>query len=450
MKNILILILMLISFILSILVLNDYLYFSVIFLLINLILSFFIVNNNNLSKNIINPQTVLLLGFSVLILGRFIAVLLDKSYLQQLFCINFIFYYCSTSDEILRLFLYLHSILISFSVGFILLPKNKKSENLNIFIEPRRILILFILGLFSTIYLIFENFGKILLVLQSGYLALYDGQSEEYETPISLVINSLAISCLALLYSMKKNNVKVGKYFYILFCLFLFKLMMAIGTGSRSHFIAGIILLIWYIFHEKKLNFKHYIFLYLTFVITALGVNSLAALSGVRAVDNIERGFLEKITFIFYNQGTSLMVFDISLRYTDYPILGYLKVALPGIQVLYGFFGVNERKDFNWSSYVVYNENMAAYFNGNGLGWSLYSDFYAFSFGSIFAFCFLVFLFARLIVKLTYNNNLYCSGIVLILVSTFFTINRASISGLIFILIIYSFLYLFFLKLKVR
>ncbi|QXA09890.1 oligosaccharide repeat unit polymerase [Acinetobacter pittii] len=442
--------LMLISFIFSILTLNNYLYFSVIFLVINLILSFFVVNNNNLSKNIINPQTVLLLGFSVLILGRFIAVLLDESYLEKLFCINFIFYYCSANDEILRLFLYLNSILISFSAGFIFLPKNKISKNLNLFIAPRRILILFILGLFSTFYLIFENFGKILLVLQSGYLALYEGQSEEYETPISLVINSLAVSCLALLYSIKKNNGKVGKYFHILFYLFLFKLMMAIGTGSRSHFIAGIILLIWYVFHERVLNFKHYIFLSLTFVVTALGVNSLAALSGVRAVDNIERSFLEKIAFIFYNQGTSLMVFDISLRYTDYPILGYLKVALPGIQVLYGFFGVNERKDFNWSSYVVYNENMTAYFNGNGLGWSLYSDFYAFSFGYILVFCLLVFLFARLIVKFTSNNNLYCSGIVLILISTFFTINRASISGLIFIFIIYSFLYLFFLKLKVR
>ncbi|MDC4861984.1 O-antigen polysaccharide polymerase Wzy, partial [Acinetobacter baumannii] len=66
------------------------------------------------------------------------------------------------------------------------------------------------------------------------------------------------------------------------------------------------------------------------------------------------------------------MVFDISLKYSDYPVLGYLKVILPGVQVLYSFFGVNERKDFNWSSYVVYNENISAYLNGNGLGWSLY------------------------------------------------------------------------------
>jgi hypothetical protein len=67
--------------------------------------------------------------------------------------------------------------------------------------------------------------------------------------------------------------------------------MMAIGTGSRSHFIAGVILLIWYIFYDRKLNFKHYLLLLLSFFVTALGVNSLASLSGARVVNNVELGF---------------------------------------------------------------------------------------------------------------------------------------------------------------
>ncbi|MDC4861980.1 O-antigen polysaccharide polymerase Wzy, partial [Acinetobacter baumannii] len=82
---------------------------------------------------------------------------------------------------------------------------------------------------------------------------------------------------------------------------------MAIGTGSRSHFIAGVILLIWYIFYDRTLNFKHYLLL-LSFFVTALGVNSLASLSGARVVNNVELGFLEKISFIFFNQGISWMV----------------------------------------------------------------------------------------------------------------------------------------------
>lgn len=450
MKNILLILLMLIFSILSILVLDSYIYFSIIFLVFNLFLSFIIVNKNNLSANIITPQTVLLLGFSVLIFGRFIAVLLDSTYLQTLFCINFIFYYCSTEAEIFRLFVYLNSILISFSLGFLFIPKIKENDQKNNFISKKKVKALFILGLVSIIYLIFDNIGKIILVLNSGYLALYEGQSEDYETPISLVINGFAISCLALLFALKRNNTQTHRYFLILFFLFIFKLMMTIGTGSRSHFIVGIILLIWYIFQDRKLYFKHYIILLSSFLVTALGVNSLASLSGARVVSNVDLSVIEKIAFIFYNQGISLMVFDISLKYADYPALGYLKVVFPGVQVLYGLFGVNERKDFNWSSYVVYNENLNAYFNGNGLGWSLYSDFYAFSFGYISIFCFLVFLFARLIVKINSNDSIYCNGIILILVSSLFTINRSSISSLIFIIILYSVLYLFFIKSKIN
>ncbi|MDA1255868.1 MAG: O-antigen ligase [Proteobacteria bacterium] len=449
MKNIAIVLVMFIIFFMSLMSLDISLYFSVVLIVTNLILSFFLVNNNSLTKNIINPQTVLLLGFSVLIFGRFFAALIDEIYLQRLFCINFIFYYCSTNDEIFRLFVYLQSILLSFSLGFVLIGKDNKVGEFKSYIGKKRILIIFYLGLISTIYLIFDNFGKILLVLQSGYLALYDGQSEDYETPISLVINGFALSCLALMYAVKENNSQVNKYFIILFSLFVFKLIMAIATGSRSHFIAGIILLGWYFFHNKKLYLKHYIFLFLVFLVTALSVNSLASLSGGRVVDNVERGFLEKLAFVFYNQGTSLMVFDISLKYTDYPILGYFKVVFPGIQILYLLFDVTERKDFNWSSYVVYNENISAYLNGNGLGWSLYSDFYAFSFGYIPIFCLLVFLFSKMIVKVISSDTFYYKGIVLIFVSSFFTINRSSVSGLIFILIVYSLLYFIFVRSKV-
>lgn len=142
------------------------------------------------------------------------------------------------------------------------------------------------------------------------------------------------------------------------------------------------------------------------------------------------------------------MVFDISLKYSDYPILGFWKVVLPGIQIFYNIFGITDRKDFNWSSYVVYNENYGAYMNGNGLGWSIYSDFYAFSFGFLSLFCLFVFCFSRFIIKAIVSKNFYFNGIILIMVSTFFTINRSSISGFIFILFTYTLLYLFLVKSK--
>ena len=65
-------------------------------------------------------------------------------------------------------------------------------------------------------------------------------------------------------------------------------------------------------------------------------------------------------------------------------------------------------------------------------------------------FLFVSFLFSRLIVKATYSNSLYYNGIVFVLVGTLFTINRSSVSGLIFIIIFYSVLYLFFVKSRVK
>ncbi|WP_218219390.1 hypothetical protein, partial [Acinetobacter baumannii] len=60
MKNILFILLMLIFSILSIMLIGGYLYFSIFFLIFNLFICFFVVNNNSLSKNIITPQTILL------------------------------------------------------------------------------------------------------------------------------------------------------------------------------------------------------------------------------------------------------------------------------------------------------------------------------------------------------------------------------------------------------
>lgn len=443
--------LMLISCALILLVFSYDYHVSILLTVFNVFLTFYLINDNKYSINIINPQTILLLGMSVLIFGRFFSVLLDANYLASIFCIDFIFHYCSSLESAYKLIIYLNSILVFFSLAFIIPVKEsniKYNKNIYSNLNQKKILIVFAIGILSTLYSIFENLNNIQLVMGSGYLALYEGQSENYETPYSVVLSSISIASLALLFSLKDFSFNSKKLFNILFFIVVFKLLMLIATGARSSFISGLILLIWYLFYNKKLSIKYYLVLSLSFFVTISTVNYLASLSGARVIDDIERSFLENIAYVFYNQGTSLMVFDISLKYSDYPVLGFWKVIFPGIQIFYNIFGVNERKDFNWSSYVVYNENYGAYINGNGLGWSLYSDFYAFSFGFLPLFCIYVYYFSRFILKSISSNSLYFDGVVLIMIYSFFAINRSSISIFIFIFIFYTLMYLFFLKFK--
>lgn len=450
MKKLYFFLLMVLCFIISLFFLNSYLYFSILFSFFSLILLIFLVNLNNYTKNFINPQTILLMGFFLLIFGRFFATILNDKYLSEVFCINFIFYYCLDSDGLFPLFFYLHSILLSFGLAFVF-SKNKKniySDKKAIILSSYKFYFTFILGLFSTIAVIVNNIESILLVIKSGYLALYEGQGEDYEPPFYLVANTISLGCLAVLYIFKDRNKKSKIFFNILFYLFIFKLLMMIGTGSRSHFITGIIILFWYLFHTVNLKIKHYFFILFSFLFTVISINILASFSGARSIIISNESFLERISYIFFNQGVSLMVFDISLKYDDYPWLGYLKVVFPGVQIFYKYFDVSERNEFNWSSYVVYKENPVAYYNGNGLGWSLYSDFYVLSFGIFPLFCLLIFLFAKFIIKAIGDDSLYYKGIVFILVATLFTLNRASISSLFFIIIVYSLMYILLLKLK--
>lgn len=425
----------------------DNFYYSIILTLANFSLCFYIINNNNLSKNILNPQSILMIGFLLFFLGRFIGVLFDVHYLPYTFCIDFIFNYCSDDYDKFNLIVYLNCILIFFAMGFVFPPK-KIFYNM-IFPGYKPIFYVFLIGVFSTLFSLFDTIQNVYSAVNSGYLAIYAGQSEEYETPYSLLINTVSVSTLAILFSVKDRDDKINKFFKIVFYILIFKMVIGILSGSRASFISACLIMLWYLFRNREFLARHYFYLLGSSVFLITFINKIASLSNARIIDSTNRSFFENIAFVFYNQGITMMVFNSGLKLDTFPILGYLKVLFPGIQVLFKFFGVNERKDFNWSSYMVYNENIVAYYNGNGLGWSLYNDFYALSFGFLPLFCFFIFLFSRFVVKCVSVNGFYTQGLLFIFVTTFFTLNRSSISVLIFSIFVYSFIYLIIVKVRI-
>lgn len=425
--------------------------FSIYLLIINFIISFIIVNMNNLNTNLINMQSIFLLGFLVFFLGRFVAFLLDSSLYDKLFCTEFIFSYCSPSGDINFLIFLLNLILVAFSMAFLSKVNISRDFNhldeSNIFISKNIICLIYLLFFFSLGISFYYRLESIALAISGGYMALYASQAESYETPFVMLFSVLINCSLALLYSLRKslNN----KIFGLALGLYILNLLLGIMTGSRALFISGLILLTWMIFRNRRIKKIFYIAGIGICTLTLGAVNWLAGLSGARAFSE-SSNFLEAVSETLYSQGITLMVFNSSIHTEGFPILGAIKTIIPGIQAIFPLFGLDKRHEFDWSSYMTFTENKNAYQDGFGLGWSIYSDFYIFSLGFLPLFYLFIYLFGRLIINVSKNSGYYNEGIVFIFVLVLFSINRGQLSPLIFSVIVYSLLCLFVGTLKVR
>lgn len=431
---------------LSLALFNNY-YFSCILLIVNFIFSFFIVNSKNNIRNFVNLQSFFLLGFFVFFLGRISALLLNPSLYNEIFCIDFIFNYCEGNSNINYLILVLNLILLSFSAPFLLYSKFKNVVINQDKILKNRLVILYLVTFVSSLLVINNVLSSVFLAVSQGYMALYANQVESYQTPYMLLINTIAIAGMAVLYSLKEKIKPI--FFNVIFLLFLLSMLFLILTGSRAAFISALLLIIWHIYKNKSINFIRYFVLLLFSLLVIYSIDTIAALSGARPTES-NGGFLKNMGDTLYNQGITLMVFNSSINIQDYPLLGYIKTLLPGIQVVFSHFDINERHEFDWSSYMTYHENRQAYNQGLGLGWSIFSDFYILSFGILPIFCLFIYLFGKFLIYVSNANNNFKMGLLFICILSCFSIVRASISPLIFTIIIYIFFCLYIGTLRIK
>ena len=424
---------------------------SIYLLIINFLLSFIIVNMNQLNANLINMQSIFLLGFFVFFLGRFVGFFLNPNLYDILFCMDFIFDYCSSNSNITYLIFLLNLILISFSMAFLRRVNSSGTINnldvQNVFENRTKIGLIYFLFFLSIGFSFYQRLESISLAISSGYMALYASQAESYEAPFVMLFSVLTNCSLALLYSIRKNLNR--KIFGFVIGLYLLNLLSGIMTGSRAAFIGGLILLTWIIFRDKQVKKIFYIAGIGICVLIVGVVNWLAGLSGARAFSE-SSNFLETLSETIYSQGITLMVFNSSVHTEGFPILGAVKTIIPGIQAIFPLFDINQRYEFDWGSYMTFVENKNAYQEGFGLGWSIYSDFYIFSLGFLPLFYLFIYLFGRLIVILSKSSGYYNEGLIFIFILMLFSINRGQLSPLIFSIIVYSLLCLFVGTLKVK
>lgn len=449
MNKIFMLLLMIVFSIISMLslYLSDKYLISSILLLLNFFLTFIIVNMNNRVNNLINLQSFFLLGFFVFFLARFASFLLEKSLYSQVFCMNFIFYYCESMPNIIYLILVLNLILISYSLGFVFHHNNNYTAFSSYKISKRKIIIIYILALLSLLLVISNNVNIIIIAITQGYIALYANQAEAYQTPYALLISTFSATSMAVLYSFKRQIRPL--FFNIIFSLFIMSMLSVILTGSRSVFVSSLLLLLWHFYGQKSISKIKYLLLLIFCFLTLYTIDIIAALSGARP-NQESTGIIHTMAESLYGQGITLMVFNSSINVENYPILGYIKTLLPGIQILFPPFGVTERHEFDWSSFMTYSENREAYQEGYGLGWSIFSDFYILSFKILPVFCLFVYLFSRFTIYISNANSNFKEGLLFICIMSFFGISRASISPLIFTIIIYIIFSLYSGSLRIK
>lgn len=413
---------------------------SIIF---NLIISYFLCIRCSLDDNPIKLVFIYLVGFTLFICGRFIANVFGVS---DVFCIEFGFVYCLSDLEKIKSFLLINCALIAFLFGFIN-NKTKRADNKNeIVLKYPNTLVLFflsIVGVFLGGISLYNSYKLILSAINNGYLSIFSEQDGLYSTPLTLVAFTFFVAIMAIQYTYK-SRIKFSLWFFrVSVLLYIVIMISSVLQGSRSGFITGLLFGLWLYLDKKKLNFRLVLvgigIFFLIFI-----VNDLASLSGARdaANDNGLAKFL--LEDVLYNQGITMMVFNMGMLNDGYPILAYLKVLFPGIQIIYGWFDTVYNYNLTFSSNLLYRLAPSVFAQGFGLGWSLLGEFYAFSFSFIPLFMLLNYGWGKLLFLISsrINYNQFFSGLFICFLTQIFMISRGSVSNLWALVIFYCIVYL--------
>lgn len=450
-KNIMLVMLMIVNCLFSILLYEFYKYELILSVAItlNIGISFLILKDASPERYVIKLSIVYLAGFVLFICGRNIANVLG---VDNIYCFEFGYNYCLDNNQILRSGFLVNFSLIFFLIGFCY-NKNKvsraKDENSNnLFLNKNTLKLIFIISLFSGLFSFYLQIKLITLAINQGYLALYEGQTESYETPLGVLINIIFVSSLSVVYCTSKNSKPM--LFYTLFSIYIVGQILTVLTGARSGFITALIVMLWFFLGSGKVGVKKILIIF-SFIPLIFLSNYFASLSESRVVTNNSSLYEKIVEEIFYGQGISMMVFNISTFEGNYPFLAYLKTIFPGIQVIFSLFSDIQQYELSFSHSLTHRLAPSVYYGNMGWGWTLLGDFYAFSFGFSLLFFFYNFLWGKILFKISAlsNSSIYYKGLFFCFLLIVFSISRASISYLIFLVFIYSIFY-FSLKFKFR
>lgn len=314
----------------------------------------------------------------VFIYGRYIAFLLSPE--VDIFVVDYFADYQLDETDSARLTFMVLIFLFSFFYGVLLasgcdhskFAKPHSVPKLSRFLSP----VFLVLTLVICAVNIYTGYLEYRLVSSEGYLSLYSFQGEAYSggkfySTLFYVIFGISYS-----YSLKREKT-------IMIISLAIVGVLSLLAGQRSGFVMALLALVWAYGVRSRLSWVAVFGLLFLCFISMVFLGSLSARNlGVE----VDQGFFTFVSGFLYNQGISLMVFDVSMNISDYPIFALLQSFFPGISKVGSLFFDLKMQDVSYADYLAYTLNPEMYIKGQGLGWSLPSTFYVWSFGNLILF----------------------------------------------------------------
>ncbi|HEQ1859762.1 TPA: O-antigen polysaccharide polymerase Wzy [Providencia alcalifaciens] len=359
---------------------------------------------NNISGIYINSTySLFIISFLVFIGGRFIAYILDGSF--ELYRMDFFISYVLTEKEALNLMTYVILGIIFIDLGYKLFFVSGATFS-NIKINHSWLMSFSLFALLLSPLFIIELLMNIKGAISGGYLSSKLWQASTYSLPLSSFAQT--IFGIAFGYSMVSGYKK--KYFL---AIFIFTVIASLIIGARGPIITAIFLYLWARGNNgnKKINIiKIFSLFFLLLILVSYFIQIYSFRSNSQ---ELEMNFIKFISEFFYSQGISLMVFDASMKITDYPILAYLQSIIPGSSAIASLFLPVEYYMTGFHHYMAKTLDSNLFNEGFGLDWTLLSDFYVFGAENIIGFSILAFLFGALF-SLLQNSTKYDFWLILL------------------------------------
>lgn len=385
--------------------------------------------------------SLLLISILLFYGGRFLSSYLGSH--ENIFELDFFVFYNSSDISVLKLGTYLLFGMIFLDLGFkSVYLQGFKFSNIEINHDWYKKFCIMALIL-SPLFLI-ELFISAKDAFTGGYLSSKEWQTQSYKFPLSSLAQT--IFGIGLGYSVIKGYLKK---FYL--PIFLLNAFISALIGARGPFMIAMLFLLWVYgdYGQKKVNVLKLVIIGLTSIIS---ISYFIQIYSYRSNGlEFEVDILKFLSTFFYEQGVSMMVFDVSMKVSDYPTLAYFQSFVPGSSAIASLFVDVEYYMTGFQHYMAKTLDPYLFSLGYGLDWTLFSDFYVFGGETLLGFCCVAFLFGLLFALL---HNSCDKQFWLVLTCAIFSrlifLPRSSFS-ILFPFMVYYFIFLYvFPRIKIK